>query len=126
MVEFCNECGSDNKVFNFNHTAFYCCLTKSDYCIEFYMFVESTCQTFLNYWVAIWIWYASYNFEAPFLQGKKNLIKFVIKYWTLEIYICGKIIIYFYDPTEFYNDCWGCGEIQGKWKTETVFLKASW
>lgn len=37
------------KVFKFNHTAFYCCLTKSDYCMEFYMFVESTCQTFLNY-----------------------------------------------------------------------------
>lgn len=69
--------------------------------MEFYMFVESTCQTFLNYWVAIWIWYASYNFEAPFLQGEKNLAKFVIKYWNLEIYVCGKIIIYFMTPQNF-------------------------
>lgn len=67
------------KVFKFNHTAFYCCLTKSDYCMEFYMFVKKYMSNLFKLLSCHLNMICSYNFEVNLLQ-EKTLAKFVIKY----------------------------------------------
>lgn len=55
---------------------------------------------------------SAYNRDLFLAKKKKNLAKFVIKCWALEIYISDKIIIYFMTPQNV-RMTWDYGEILG-------------